>query len=196
MNCCGFDCIPADIGDANAQLSRLSFMTSCIGTTIFLTICFVGCLFATFTGTLMMINELEKQKITPTEVRFICKEMKGMSLVYHLITAASEFFEQLLSHSFLSYFKLSAFTTIKLKIMYTRRFQSLIYFHQNITKTHSFLCSLGGISGGTIASVMNVFAEMTMTKAVESADPFFLAPRDKQTNIPIRAAGTSHCTFF
>lgn len=78
--------------------------------------------------------------------------------------------------------------------MYTRRFQSLTYVIRNIINTHTLLRNLGGISGGTIASVMNVFAEMTMKKAVESADPFFLAPRDKQTNIPIRAAGTSHCT--
>lgn len=33
---------------------------------------------ALFVGTMMIINEMEKQKITPTEVRFIMKEMKGM----------------------------------------------------------------------------------------------------------------------
>lgn len=33
---------------------------------------------ASFVGTMMIINEMEKQKITPTEVRFIMKEMKGV----------------------------------------------------------------------------------------------------------------------
>lgn len=43
----------------------------------------------------MMINEMEKQKITPTEVRFICKEMKGMSLIYKLVTPASKSLDKL-----------------------------------------------------------------------------------------------------
>jgi hypothetical protein len=57
------------------------------------------------------------------------------------------------------------------------------------SKTIFASLTAGGISGGTISSVLNIFAGMTVKKALESADPFSLAPRDEATGVPLRATG-------
>lgn len=44
---------------------------------------------------------------------------------------------------------------------------------------------LSAISGGTIASVINLFESYPVSTLIELADPYYLAPRD-DSNVPIR----------
>ena len=49
----------------------------------------------------------------------------------------------------------------------------------------------GGASGGTIASVLNMFDTATTSGLMKLSDPFYLNPRDGLTNEPARATGKS-----
>lgn len=89
VNCCGFDCIPADL------------------------------------GTQMIVDEMKKLDVEPVEVRFICKDVKG------------------------------------------------------------------GASGGTIASVMNIFATSTIAGLQASSNPYLLAPREDITNSPMQTTNNA-----
>ena len=46
--------------------------------------------------------------------------------------------------------------------------------------------NIGGVSGGTIASVMNIFSTASADSLKAASNPFYLAPRDALSN-PIQA---------
>lgn len=89
VNCCGFDCIPSDL------------------------------------GTLMMVEKMKNLNLKPIEIRYICRDTKS------------------------------------------------------------------GASGGTIASVMNIYESSTSEMIEEGSNPFFLNPRDVRTNIPIQTKNSN-----
>ena len=59
----------------------------------------------------------------------------------------------------------------------------------------TFFFSSGGASGGTIASVLNMFDTATTSGLMKLSDPFYLNPRDGLTNEPARATGKSTLHF-
>jgi len=92
VNCCGFDCIPSDL------------------------------------GVMMMVDAMKEQGLEPEEIRYVMKE------------------------------------------------------------------SLGGASGGTIASVMNIFDTASNSTLMQSASPYFLTPRDTTSGRPTEATDEAVAT--
>jgi short subunit dehydrogenase-like uncharacterized protein len=57
--------------------------------------------------------------------------------------------------------------------------------------TSTLTLILGGASGGTIASVINIFASLTMKTILEVGNPYLLNPRDSVSGNPLQASDKS-----